>query len=52
MGIAMKWIRAFSLGAVGAGALVALVGAGAASAAQLCAFAGTGAECGGIGKFE
>jgi len=49
----MKWIRAFSLAAIVGAAFMAFLGAGTASATQLCAFAGAGPECAGAaGKFE
>ncbi len=49
----MNWIRTLSLTATGAAALLAFIGAGTASATQLCATSGTGLECAGAaGKFE
>lgn len=48
----MKWIKNLTLGAIAAAALMAFLGAGSASAAQLCATSGAGAECAGTGKFE
>jgi hypothetical protein len=49
----VKWIKNLTLAAIAAAALMAFLGAGTASATQLCATSGTGPECAGAaGKFE
>jgi len=50
----VKYIKIVGLAAVAAMAIMAFVGAASASATQLCATTGTGAECAGsgAGKFE
>ncbi len=48
----MKWIKNLTLAAITAAALMAFLGAGTASATQLCATSGAGTECAGTGKFE
>jgi hypothetical protein len=49
---AVKWIKKLALPSIAA-ALMAFLGAGTASATQLCATTGTGPECAGAaGKFE
>jgi hypothetical protein len=48
----VKWIKNLTLAAIGAAALMAFLGAGTASATQLCATSGAGTECAGTGKFE
>jgi hypothetical protein len=49
----VKWIKNLSLAAIAAAAFMAFVGAGTASATQLCATSGAGTECAGAaGKFE
>jgi len=51
--IPMKWIKNLTLAAIAAAALMAFLGAGTASATQLCATSGTGTACAGAaGKFE
>lgn len=48
----MKWIKNLILAAIAAAAFMAFLGAGTASATQLCATSGAGTECAGTGKFE
>jgi len=48
----MKWFKNLTLAAIAAAALMAFLGAGTASATQLCATSGAGSECAGTGKFE
>jgi len=48
----VKRIKNLALAAIGAAAFMAFLGAGTASATQLCATSGEGAECAGTGKFE
>lgn len=48
----MKWIKNLTLAAIAAAAFMAFLGAGTASATQLCATSGAGSECAGGGKFE
>ncbi len=49
----MKYIKNLALAAIAAAAFMAFLGAGTASATQLCATSGTGPECAGAaGKFE
>jgi hypothetical protein len=48
----VKWIKNLTLAAITAAAFMAFLGAGTASATQLCATSGAGTECAGTGKFE